>query len=266
VDLAASHWNGDPRLSFVIGDNASDVELGQRVGATTVLVRTGYGTSVESANEVRPDHVVDDLRATVAVIRRVLEERRTRALLAGSAATIARAADACAPAVARAAEVIADAFRAGKKLLLCGNGGSAADCQHMAAEFVSRLTRDFDRPALPAIALTTDTSFLTAFANDCGYDGVFARQIEALGQAGDVLIGISTSGGSRNVTAAVEMARHKGMKVVILAGSGGSLASLADVAISIPSSDTQHIQEAHIAVEHVVCDLVERQLFPRGAR
>jgi phosphoheptose isomerase len=262
VDLAALHWNGDPRLSFVIGDNRSDIELGQAVQATTVLVRTGYGAGVEGT--VRPDHVVDDLRGAVSVVRDVLDQRRARALLAGSARTLADTADTCAPQIARAAALIAAAFQGGHKLLLCGNGGSAADCQHMAAEFVSRLTRDFDRPALPAIALTTDTSFLTAFANDCGFDGIFARQVEALGRPGDVLLGISTSGGSRNVVAAVEMARRKGLSVVTLTGSTGALAAAADVAISIPSSDTQHIQEAHIAVEHVVCDLVERQLFPRG--
>src|SRR5438105_13433847 len=106
--------------------------------------------------------------------------------------------------IARAASIITDAFRAGGKLLLCGNGGSAADCQHVAAEFVSRLTRDFDRPGLPAIALTTDTSFLTAYTNDVGFDGVFARQVQALGKPGDVLLAISTSGTSANVLRAVE--------------------------------------------------------------
>src|SRR5215510_15786464 len=105
----------------------------------------------------------------------------------------------CAESIARAAEVIAGAFLSSRKLLLCGNGGSAADCQHMAAEFVSRLSKNFERRALPAIALTTDTSFLTAFSNDCGFEGVFARQIEALGCAGDVLLGISTSGNSPNL-------------------------------------------------------------------
>ena len=266
VDLAASEWHGDPRLSFVIGDNRSDVELGQAVGATTVLVRTGHGAEISRDGEVRADHVVDDLSAAVPVIRRVLDRRHSRTVLAGAAATIAETAERCADSITGAGEMIAEAFSAGNKVLLCGNGGSAADCQHVAAEFVSRLRRDFDRPALPAIALTTDTSFITAFANDCGFDGIFARQVEALGRPGDVLVAISTSGGSRNVLAAVEEARKKGMRVVALTGTGGTLAAVADVAIQIPSQDTQHIQEAHLAVEHVVCDLVERHLYPEGQR
>src|SRR5207237_6808498 len=153
-----------------------------------------------------------------------------------------------ADAIVAAADVIAQAFRAGGKLLLCGNGGSAADCQHMATEFVSRLTKEFERPGLPAIALTTDTSFLTAFANDCGYDGVFARQVQALGRAGDVLIGISTSGNSPNVVRAVHAARAAGLRTVALIGAGGLLRDLADVVVSVPSVDTQHIQEAHLSI------------------
>ena len=120
-------------------------------------------------------------------------------------------ANAGADSIAAAADLIAGALGRGGKLLLCGNGGSAADCQHMAGEFVGRLTREIDRPALPAIALTTDTSFITAYANDAGFDGVFARQVAALGSAGDVLVAISTSGGSRNVLAAAEEARRKGL-------------------------------------------------------
>jgi D-sedoheptulose 7-phosphate isomerase len=158
--------------------------------------------------------------------------------------------------------VIVQAFRAGGKLLLCGNGGSAADCQHMAAEFVSRLTKTFERPGLPAIALTTDSSFLTAYANDCGFDGVFERQVQALGQPGDVVLGISTSGNSPNVVRAVRRARAAGLRSIALTGDGGLLGSLADVAIAVPSTDTQHIQEAHLAIEHLICWLVERELFP----
>ncbi len=164
--------------------------------------------------------------------------------------------------IAAAADLIAAALRRGGKLLLCGNGGSAADCQHMAAEFVGRLTREKDRPGLPAIALTTDTSFLTAYANDVGFDGVFARQVQALGSAGDVLIAISTSGGSRNVLAAAEEARRKGLSVVALLGEDGPLAKAADVAIRVPTRDTQLIQQVHLAVEHLICHLVERTLHP----
>lgn len=191
-------------------------------------------------------------------------ERResTQAYLRDSAETKRRAAEACTDAIVAAADLIVEAFRTGAKLLLCGNGGSAADCQHMATEFVSRFTKDFERPGLPAIALTTDSSFLTAYANDCGFDGIFERQVEALGRPGDVLIGISTSGNSPNVIRAVRRARAEGLRSVVLAGSRGQLASLADVAISVPSADTQHIQESHLAIEHLICWLVERELFP----
>lgn len=170
-------------------------------------------------------------------------------------------AETCLDEIVAAAELIAATFRSGGKVLLCGNGGSAADCQHMAAEFVSRLTADFERPGLPAIALTTDTSFLTAFANDCGFEGVFERQVQTLGKPGDVLIGISTSGNSANVIRAVEAARATDMRTIVLTGSGGRLAGMADVAVSVPSANTQHIQEAHLAIEHILCDLVERYLF-----
>jgi D-sedoheptulose 7-phosphate isomerase len=171
---------------------------------------------------------------------------------------------ACGPAIVAAAGIIVEAFRSGGKLLICGNGGSAADCQHMAAEFVSRLTKEVVRPGLPAIALTTDTSFLTAYANDCGYDGVFARQVQALGRPGDVLLGISTSGNSTNVIQAMEQARALGLRSLALTGSGGRLAKLADVTIAVPSDDTQHIQETHLAVEHLLCLLVEEAMFGRG--
>ena len=187
-----------------------------------------------------------------------------RSYLAESAAIKRLTADACAEAIVTAAAAVTEAFRAGGKLLICGNGGSAADCQHRAAEFVSRLTKDFERPGLPAIALTTDTSFLTAYANDCGFDGIFARQVQALGRPGDVLLGISTSGNSPNVIQAVELARATGLRTVSLTGAGGRLGKLADVAIAVPSDDTQHIQETHLAIEHVLCMLVERALF--GAR
>jgi D-sedoheptulose 7-phosphate isomerase len=229
-------------------------------------VRTGHGAEVAAAGEVTPDHAVDDLAAAVPVVANALARWRTRDALEESARTLARTAEQTAADVVRAAEVISQAFREGKKLLLCGNGGSAADCQHMAAEFVSRLRRDFDRRALPALALTTDSSFLTAFANDVGFDGIFERQVEALGQPGDVLLGISTSGGSRNVILAAQRARAQGLSVIALIGQGGALAALADVTIAVPATDTQHIQEAHLAIEHAVCDLVEVQLFPEAFR
>lgn len=186
---------------------------------------------------------------------------RVRSHLIESADVKRQVSEKCTDSILSAAELIAGTFRSGGKVLLCGNGGSAADCQHMAAEFVSRLTKDFERRGLPAIAMTTDTSFLTAFANDCGFEGVFERQVQALGRPGDVLIGISTSGGSTNVVRAVEVARTLNIKTIALTGAGGHLAELVDVIIEVPSSHTQYIQESHLAIEHILCGLVEEYLF-----
>jgi D-sedoheptulose 7-phosphate isomerase len=169
----------------------------------------------------------------------------------------------CADDIAAAAVRLVASFRAGGKLLICGNGGSAADAQHLATEFVSTLTLDHPRPSIPALALTTDTSLLTAVANDFGVEGVFARQIEALGRPEDVLLGISTSGNSPNVLAAAERARAGGLAVIALTGhDGGKLATLADVAIVVPSAVTAHIQESHLAIEQLLALLVERELYP----
>ena len=161
-----------------------------------------------------------------------------------------------------AVDILANAFKNGNKLLLCGNGGSAADCQHIAAEFMIRLSHDVDRPAIPAIALTTDTSNLTAGGNDIGFENVFARNVEGLGNPGDVLIAISTSGNSSNVLKAVEKAKSKKMKVIgFLGGSGGKLKSKVDLPIIMPSENVQRIQEGHITVAHIICELVEQELY-----
>lgn len=176
------------------------------------------------------------------------------------------AVDHCAPAILAAADLIILSLQNGGKLLLCGNGGSAADCQHLATEFTCRLTGDFVRPGLAALALTTDTSFLTAYANDFDFEGIFARQVETLGKSGDVLLGISTSGGSGNIVRAVETARSLGLKSIALTGDRGPLRDLADIAMCVPSSSTAHIQETHLAIEHVICHLVERALFGEGTQ
>jgi len=158
----------------------------------------------------------------------------------------------------QAAQMIATAMRSGGKLMLCGNGGSAGDSQHLAAEFVATLDQSKPRPGLPALALTTDTSFLTAYANDFGFDGIFARQIEALGQPGDVLMGISTSGNSQNVLAAGKAAKDKQISFIALTGeSGGMVAEIADLLIAVPSAITMHIQECHIALGHAITARVE---------
>jgi D-sedoheptulose 7-phosphate isomerase len=162
--------------------------------------------------------------------------------------------------LAETAADLAAAFQSGRKLFLFGNGGSAADAQHIAAELVSRFR--FERPALPAIALTVNTSCLTAIANDSSYEFVFARQLEALAQPGDVAIGISTSGNSLNVLSAVELANARGLLTIGLAGrSGGELKRCAQRCLCVPSDDTPRIQEAHILIGHIVCEIVERELF-----
>ncbi|MEE9304123.1 MAG: D-sedoheptulose 7-phosphate isomerase [Thiotrichaceae bacterium] len=186
---------------------------------------------------------------------------KAKAHLIHSAETKHLVAEKCLGSIVNASHVLAEALGAGGKLLLCGNGGSAADCQHIAAELVSTLTQDFKRPGLKAIALTTDTSLLTAYANDYGFDGVFERQVETLGVPGDVLIGISTSGNSKNIILATEAAKKLEMKTIALTGSGGRLVDIADITISVPSTSTQHIQESHITIGHILCDLIERCLF-----
>ena len=162
--------------------------------------------------------------------------------------------------LAQAVKMIVQAFKAGRKVLLFGNGGSAADAQHIAAEFVNRFL--IERPPLPAIALTTDTSILTSVSNDYGYADSFARQVKALGREGDVAIGISTSGGAANVIKAIQVAKEMGLKTVGLAGGdGGQLAKLADIALIVDTQSVPRIQEVHITIGHVLCDMVDRMLF-----
>jgi D-sedoheptulose 7-phosphate isomerase len=157
-------------------------------------------------------------------------------------------------------KVISQTFEAGNKLLLFGNGGSAADAQHLAAEFVNRYI--IDRPPLPAIALTTDTSILTSISNDLAFNEVFAKQIRALGKEGDVAVGLSTSGNSSSVIRAFEVAKEMGIKTVALTGNdGGVLVKLADIALIVSSTSTPRIQEAHILIGHILCEMVEHQLF-----
>ena len=161
----------------------------------------------------------------------------------------------------RAAELIVASLKQGGKLLICGNGGSAADAQHYATELVARLYKR-ERPAMAAIALTTDTSALTAISNDYGFEKVFSRQVEALGKPGDILFGLSTSGNSANVLAAMAEAKRRQMKTVVFTGEGGKMAQQADVAVSVPSANTMRIQEVQLALGHILCRLIEEQMFP----
>ncbi|NOQ30365.1 MAG: D-sedoheptulose 7-phosphate isomerase [Helicobacteraceae bacterium] len=151
-------------------------------------------------------------------------------------------------------------YKSGKKTLIAGNGGSAADAQHFAAELVGRY--GFDRPSLPSLALTTDTSNLTAIGNDYGYDQVFSRQLEGMGAEGDLFIGISTSGNSQNILNAFSSAKKKGITTVALTGrDGGKMANVADITLIVPSNDTPRIQESHLLIEHIICDIIEKEIF-----
>jgi D-sedoheptulose 7-phosphate isomerase len=184
----------------------------------------------------RSEHVKELARASIRAKEQFFEER--------------------ADDVVRAAELMIAALRSGRKILLFGNGGSAADAQHLAAELVNRYRRA--RPALAALALTTDTSILTAIANDASFEEVFSRQIEALGEPGDVAIAISTSGRSPNVVRAVETARRLGLRTIGLLGrDGGLVAPLVDVPLIVPAEETPRIQEVHITLGHILCDLIE---------
>jgi D-sedoheptulose 7-phosphate isomerase len=188
--------------------------------------------------------------------------RRTQTHLLASGEVKRRVADLCTEQIVRAASAMLESLRQGGKIMLCGNGGSAADAQHIAAEFTNRLRPEVQRPALAALALTTDSSFLTAHANDYAFETVFQRQVEALGREEDILLAISTSGNSRNLLCAVESCRGAGIATTgLLGGHGGRLRELVDLAIVVPSEDTQHIQEAHIAIGHILVDLIEWSLI-----
>jgi D-sedoheptulose 7-phosphate isomerase len=182
-----------------------------------------------------------------------------------SARVKTEAAEICAEALIQAVVRLRDSLRSGGKILFCGNGGSAADSQHLASEFTSRLRHDFPRPGLAAVALSTDTSFLTAYSNDFGFDGIYERMTQAIGREGDVLVGISTSGNSVNIVRAFEQAKRMGIATVAFTGAtGGRLAELADVALRVPSIKVQYIQETHIALGHLLCQLTEESLFRAG--
>jgi D-sedoheptulose 7-phosphate isomerase len=182
--------------------------------------------------------------------------------LNASAQTKTRIFEQCTRDIIRAVDTIIGAYNRRKKLLLCGNGGSAADAQHLATEMVIRMNPAIKRPGLPAIALTADSTLLTAGANDIGYDQVFSRSVEALGEEGDVLIALSTSGNSESVNNALRMARQRKLASIALGGrDGGAMKPLADISIIVPSNDTARIQEGHITIGHIIFAMVENEMY-----
>jgi D-sedoheptulose 7-phosphate isomerase len=197
--------------------------------------------------------------------RASFEQAFIREYLRGSIAAKRQVMASHGPALEAAGHMIAASLAKGGKWLICGNGGSAADAQHLAAEMTGRLWK-LERPGLSALALTTDSSALTCIGNDYGFDQVFSRQLQALGRPGDVLLGISTSGNSPNVLQALRSARGMGISTLALTGKGGGrLLPLADIALDVPTSFTAHVQECHIAMGHLLCFLVERELNKKGA-
>ena len=199
-----------------------------------------------SGNNGLEQRIIESVESSIATKQKLIEDRE-----------IIRS-------IAQVADALLDAYRKGNKMLLFGNGGSAADAQHIAAEFVGRFA--FDRPALPALALSVNSSCVTAIGNDYGYDMVFSRQIEALARPGDVAIGISTSGNSPNVLRGIEVAKEMGLVTVGLTSqSGGALRTAVDYCLYAPSNQTPRIQECHILMGHIVSEIVEEGLFPKEA-
>lgn len=248
-------------IAFVIGDKESDMELAMALQAPSVLLMTGYGAE-EYARGARGSLNCAGMYEAAERIASMENEDFGKIFSCNVEKHVeaARAMDAVAPDVCAAACAVVSAFRSGGRLLLCGNGGSAADAQHIAAELSGRYLKE--RRALDASALSCNTSAVTAVGNDYGYEEIFARQVEAHGKSGDVLIAISTSGKSANVLKAVEHAKSMGLYTIAMTGAeGGPLASAADAAIRVPSSSTPRIQELHILAGHALCEMVERALF-----
>lgn len=225
------------QLDFDLLNNINDKTVSQNG-------QTGVAVNSEQLRSCYEQAIASHLLATADIKRQIAQH--------------------CLDGILAAANLIANSLVNGGKVLLCGNGGSAADCQHMAGELVNWLNKDFQRPGLAALALTTDSSILSAIANDSGFESIFERQVQALGKPEDVLIGISTSGNSANVVRAIIAAQKIGMKAITLTGNRGKLSGLADVNIAVPSNNTQYIQESHLSIEHILCSLVEQQLFSKG--
>jgi D-sedoheptulose 7-phosphate isomerase len=170
--------------------------------------------------------------------------------------------DLCFDDISKVSDVIINCIKKNGKLLFCGNGGSAADCQHIATEFMIRLSHDVKRPPIPAIALTTDSSNLTAGGNDIGFENIFSRNVEGIGNKNDILIGISTSGNSENIIRAIKKAKEKGIITIGLLGrTGGKMKDICDYSICVPSDNVQRIQESHITIGHILCEITEKEIY-----
>lgn len=266
---AAQDLGFDPALACVIGDKLCDVELGCAVGAIPILVKTGKDVDSPAATPSDSHSKAHFVAQNMEEAARWLLERKAAGKRARSCfldtirahTESLRALPDLAPQMDEAARLIVASLQAGGTLFFCGNGGSAADAQHFAAEMTGRFA--FDRPALAAVALHTDTSALTAIANDYGYDHVFSRQIQALGKPGDVLVGLSTSGNSPNVLMAMQTARERGLTVIAMTGqNAGRTADLAQVVLAAPASVTARIQELHEIIGHSLCQIIESEMFP----
>jgi D-sedoheptulose 7-phosphate isomerase len=268
---AAGELDINLAASYMIGDSLTDVKAGERAGCRTVLIgRLKCDTCrLMAEQDSRPDIIAPDLPAAARILlngsasKDQTDRNGLKKAIRGGLLESARlkelVSELCADTILQSVLIITESLRNGGKVVLLGNGGSASDAQHIAAELVGKFL--LERQALPAIALTTNTSVLTALGNDYGYETVFRRQIEALVNTGDVVIGLSTSGNSPNVIAALELAKQKGAKTLALTGaSGGRLSGLPDLLIAVPSMSTPRIQEAHITIGHIVSELVEREL------
>jgi D-sedoheptulose 7-phosphate isomerase len=266
---AARELDIDLGASFMVGDSLSDIKTGQNANCHTVLIgRLKCDTCrLMDELEVKPDALAADLLSAVRWIldptKNTEEEHWVRKVsqhLLESARIKEAMSDVCAVPVVQASQMIADSLKRGGKVMLCGNGGSAADSQHLATELVGRLSPGKEKIPMAAIALSTDTSSLTAIGNDYGFEYIFSRQIEALGRKDDVLIAISTSGRSANIVRAVKVAREIGIKTIGLLGRSGMLKDTVDLAIMVPSDDTQRIQEGHTTIGHLICETVEEMV------
>jgi histidinol-phosphate phosphatase family protein len=259
VQQAASELDFHPSAAIVIGDKATDMGLGRATGATTILVRTGYGSVSVPGADQNADFVVDDLAAAAEIVLGIERAKATGLRHLDSGVALRRVlAHHVGPSLGRVAVLLRRAFSTGGRVLIFGNGGSAADAQHFAAELTGLRVRGECRKPLAAIALTTDSSFLTCYANDVGFHEVFARQIEALGRPGDVAIGLSTSGRSMNVVRGLAAAQSAGLHAVALTGAeGATMATHADVTIQIPSDIVALIQESHMALLHALAQMLD---------